>query len=65
MAFAHEREAENRAAWAVDNSKKKGSKELQSLACSINYDNSKDSRAKRSKSKAGQSRIKGHVNSCK
>lgn len=65
LAFPHEKEAENRATWAEESLKKKGSRKLHNLACSINYGKSKGSKANGSKPRAGQRRVKGHAKRCK
>lgn len=51
IAFAHDRERKNRKALAQERSRKKRSRELQSLSCSINYKKKFNSKMKKSDAK--------------
>lgn len=59
--YAKSREKENREAFATEKSKRKGSRELQSLVCSINYDRTAGGHVADPGSSKVEKRIKGSI----
>lgn len=62
VAFAEEKDCQNKEAIARERSKRKGARELQSLACSITYENSKSRHGTSQSSGRDNRRSKGAAN---